>query len=71
LQRAFQIAGAKSILMSLWKVDDDATQLLMTTFYKAWLSGATETDALHTAQETVRKQYPHPNYWGAFVLVGG
>lgn len=70
LQRAFQIAGAESILMSLWKVDDAATQLLMTSFYEAWLSGATKTQALSMAQRIVKASYPHPNYWGAFVLVG-
>lgn len=71
LQRAFQIAGARSILMSLWKVDDKATQLLMNSFYEKWLTGATELEALHYAQDVVKADYPDPYYWGAFVLVSG
>jgi len=69
LQRAFQVAGSHAVLMSLWKVDDEATKLLMTTFYESWLNGASKSKALQQAQETVRKQFDHPYYWGAFVMV--
>ncbi len=70
LQRAFQQAGAKSVLMSLWKVDDDATQTLMTEFYTALLKGQSKRQALKTAQLSLKKRFPEPYYWGAFVLVG-
>jgi CHAT domain-containing protein len=70
LQRAFFEAGASSLLMSLWQVDDAATQMLITYFYKEWLSGNVPHDALRKAQLKLRQQYPHPKYWGAFVLVG-
>jgi CHAT domain-containing protein len=70
LQRAFQIAGAEAIVMSLWKVDDSATQLLMTSFYKHWLNGNSKSEALRLAQNHVKTEYPHPYYWGAFVLIG-
>ena len=70
LQRAFQIAGARAIIMSLWKVDDNATQLLMTEFYKAWLSGLSKNEAFRRAQDYVRNEFNHPYYWGAFVLIG-
>jgi CHAT domain-containing protein len=59
--------------MSLWSVDDDATQLLMTAFYKEWsLNPSHEfiSKAFNKAQQEVRKKYPHPYYWGAFVLLG-
>ncbi|HEY1038610.1 MAG TPA: CHAT domain-containing tetratricopeptide repeat protein [Bacteroidia bacterium] len=73
LQRAFLTAGAKSILMSLWVVDDNATQELMTNFYTEWLknySSKTKRAAFRKAQLEVKKRYPNPYYWGAFVMVG-
>ncbi len=70
LRRAFQQAGAKSVLMSLWKVDDNATQQLMTTFYSKWLSGKTKREAFREAQLEIKSRYPQPYYWGAFVMVG-
>lgn len=73
LQRAFYIAGAKNLIMSLWIVDDHATQLLMSEFYKLWSVNPTQKNistAFKKAQTSVRNQYPHPYYWGAFVLLG-
>lgn len=73
LQYAFKKAGAKSILMTLWDVDDEATQILMTEFYRALFSGGTKHDALKQAQECLRKYnggiYASPYYWAAFVLL--
>ena len=74
LQRGFKKAGAQSILMSLWKVDDEATCLLMTEFYKNWIGERmTKHDALEAAKQTVRsykdKGWDNPKYWAAFILL--
>ena len=69
LQRAFKIAGAKAVLMSLWKVDDKATQELMQIFYKKWLAHGNKRQAFQEAQQQLRDHYHKPYYWGAFVML--
>ena len=75
LQRGFKKAGANSILMSLWEVDDKATQILMTQFYKNLLSGQSKRQALLSAQKHLRNveegKYDEPKYWAAFILLDG
>lgn len=73
LQRGFKLAGANTLLMSLWKVDDTATQLLMTNFYKNYLSGKSKQESLKLAQWALRKnsEYSAPEYWAAFILLDG
>jgi CHAT domain-containing protein len=70
LQRAFKLAGAKSLILSLWKVPDSETSELMTLFYKYYLSGLTANEALKKAQNEIRKRFPDdPYYWAAFFVV--
>jgi CHAT domain-containing protein/Tfp pilus assembly protein PilF len=70
LNRAFIYAGASSVIASLWTVDDQATSLLMQTFYGYLKQGLSKAEALQAAQAATRRQYPHPYYWAAFVLTG-
>ena len=74
LQRGFKKAGAQSILMSLWKVDDEATSLLMTEFYQEWIGrGKSKYEAFLSAKNAVRshkeKGWDNPKYWAAFILL--
>jgi len=71
LQRGFKLAGAKSLLMSLWKVDDEATKVLMTEFYRYLLDGKSKTESLRLAQEYVKSQpgWQAPEYWASFILL--
>lgn len=73
LQRAFKLAGVNSIIMSLWKVDDDATQLLMTSLYQNYLKGMSKREALLTAQKVVKNTpgFEDPYNWAAFILLDG
>jgi CHAT domain-containing protein len=70
LQRAFIVAGAKALVMSLWKVDDAATQALMTNFYNNLSKGGSKLKAFKQAQQQLMLKYKDPYYWGAFVMVG-
>lgn len=69
LQRSFKMAGAQHLLMSLWKVDDEVTQKLMTQFYSFWIAGMDIRTAFYMAQLNVKKEKPSPYYWGAFILL--
>jgi CHAT domain-containing protein len=70
LQRTLKVAGAQTILMSLWKVDDMATQELMLLFYTKWIQTSSMHKAFRWAQQELRKKYPQSYYWGAFVMTG-
>ena len=69
LQRAFKMAGVQTLVMSLWKVDDNATSLIMQTFYEHLLSGITKREAFRLAQAAVRAKYPEPYYWAGFIML--
>ena len=71
LQRGFKIAGAKSILMSLWKVPDDATCRIMQEFYNNLFDGQTKIDALKNAQTTIKADpnFENPSNWAGWILL--
>lgn len=76
LQRGFKIAGVHSILMSLWEVDDRATNLLMKEFYNGVTNGLSFQKSIEMARLYVRNYeqngeriYSDPRYWAAFVLL--
>ncbi|MHC4959198.1 MAG: CHAT domain-containing protein [Planctomycetota bacterium] len=80
--RAFMVAGAPRVIVSLWKVDDKATQALMVKFYGLWNPASAEATAgkggleaaaaLRAAQRHVASQgkWRHPRYWAAWQLWG-
>lgn len=74
LGRAFLAAGASSLVMSLWPVEDKATNELMKLFYHYLLKGESKVQALRAAQCSLLHHtdstYTHPYFWAAFRLVG-
>jgi len=70
LARGFFAAGAPSLLMSLWTVDDDATAQTMVEFYGQLRATRSPAKALRHAQLEIMKTHPHPFFWAPFVLMG-
>ncbi len=72
LRRALVIAGAESLVMSLWQVDDTATKELMVGYYKRLAKGESRSSALREIQLELQsnKKYAHPYYWASFLPAG-
>ena len=75
LQRGFKKAGANTIIMSLDKVDDEATRILMVEFYRNFMIGKSKRQSLKDAQMYLRKvengKYDDPKYWASFIMLDG
>ncbi|WP_224372616.1 CHAT domain-containing tetratricopeptide repeat protein [Hyalangium versicolor] len=70
LRRAFVVAGAETVVMSLWKVNDETTRQLMESYYRNLLEGQGRAAALREAMRALRHSQPHPHYWAPFIVVG-
>lgn len=69
LQRAFKMAGTKSMIVSLWQVPDKSTSELMISFYKYYLTGFSKKVSLIKAQNEIKMKYKLPFYWAGFMLI--
>jgi CHAT domain-containing protein len=70
LQRALVVAGVQKLIMSLWKVNDEATMELMQHFYTNWANGGEMYESLQKAQIDMMDKHEEPYYWGAFIMIG-
>jgi CHAT domain-containing protein len=70
LRRAFVVAGAETVVMSLWKANDETTRQLMEAYYRNLLAGQGRSTALRNAMRWLRTQKSHPHYWAPFIAVG-
>ena len=70
LTRGFLYAGTPSLVVSLWRVNDRSTTLLMKRFYEGLLEGQSKPAALRQAGIDIKARFPHPYYWAPFILMG-
>jgi CHAT domain-containing protein len=68
--RAFQQAGARSVMVALWNIPVDESLKFYSTFYKALKEGKTKLEALQTARQAIRTKEPHPYFWSGLILHG-
>jgi len=64
------VAGAQTVVMSLWKVPDEQTRALMQDFYLRLQAGEGRATALREAQLTMKRRTDHPLFWGGFICEG-
>ncbi|MDH5381999.1 MAG: CHAT domain-containing protein, partial [Cyclobacteriaceae bacterium] len=57
-------------IMSMFKVDDAATQELMVSFYNKWMETGNKRQAFIDAKKEIRVKYEYPIFWGAFIMIG-
>lgn len=69
MHRGFKQAGVKSILATMWNVNDQSTARFMELFYQRWLSGMPMQQSFNEAVKDLRKEYPSPYFWAPFVLM--
>ena len=70
LRRALIVAGAETVVSSLWSVDDDSTRLLMDGYYQNLLAGQGRASDLRDAMRSLRETHPHPSDWAPFIALG-
>lgn len=70
LQRSFLVAGSKSVVMSLFKVSDEVTAELMSSFYKKWMDTGDKRGSFNSAKIEIMNKYNNPHFWGAFIMIG-
>ncbi|MCU0428415.1 MAG: CHAT domain-containing protein [Cytophagaceae bacterium] len=70
LQRAFLVAGAGNVIMSLFKINDEATKDLMEVFYEQWVKTGDKRKSFIEAKKAIQQKYKSPRIWGAFLMIG-
>jgi len=70
LVRGLLHAGAQTLLLTLWDVQDRSTAMFMNSFYRRWMALGDKAAALRGAMLELRETHPHPYYWAPFVLIG-
>jgi len=70
LRRALVVAGAETVVVSLWKVDDETTRTMMEGYYRNLLLGQGRAEALKGAMLALRATHPHPHFWAPFIAIG-
>jgi CHAT domain-containing protein/Tfp pilus assembly protein PilF len=70
MRRALMVAGAETVIASLWKVNDTSTQQFMDDYYRHLLKGEGRASALREALRSLRATHPHPYFWASFIALG-